>query len=82
MIRQACLTVGSVRSVLTQTNHRGSVIFATAFNTVRCVTIALAPSSYSEVRDGVVVRSEYLRVAEDLVSEGIESLEGDPDVCG
>uniref|UniRef100_A0A6B0UQV0 Putative secreted protein n=1 Tax=Ixodes ricinus TaxID=34613 RepID=A0A6B0UQV0_IXORI len=43
------------------------------------VPVALAPSSHGEVCDGVVVGAQHLLVAEDLVSECVQSSQHDPD---
>jgi hypothetical protein len=44
------------------------------------MTITFAPAANSEVRDGVEVRPEDIRVTKDFISECVDAVQDDPDV--
>lgn len=53
-----------------------------AVNAFVGVTVTLTASTDGDISDGIEVGTKYLFVAEQLVTESVESVEWDSDVCG
>lgn len=68
--------------MLALADARPCSVQSSAHDAVAGVSVALAPSTHSNISDGVEVGPEYLRVPKHLVSESVQTVQRDLDVRG
>lgn len=79
---QTLFAIGTIGVVLALANLSSFSVESGAINALVGVTVALAASTNCNIGDGIEVRTEYLLVAEQLVTECVEAIQDDSDVSG
>lgn len=66
----------------TLTDQGALSVHARAGHALARVSVTLATCSDSNVADGIEIRLEHLRISEDLITEGVQTIQRDTNVCG
>jgi hypothetical protein len=79
--RQTLLAVRSIGEMLALADLDSLPVESGAVNALVGVTVTLATGTDGDISDGVEVRPQDLLVTEQFVTEGVEAIQRDSDVC-